>query len=153
MNLTQVQNIPFDIFILLLRLALVFGLYFFLFQVVRVLGRDLRGAQPAPVPSSPYGQLILVAAGTAVDPPGTAYNLEPITTIGRKLTNTIVLDDRYMSGEHARLFLRDGAWWVEDWHSTNGTQVNGAALSRPTPIRPGDVIGVGGAQLRLQQQQ
>ena len=146
----QLQNIPFDLFILLLRLAFVFLLYFFLFQVVRVLGRDLRQTQPAAAPTPAYGQLILVAPGSTPLAPGTAYTLEPITTIGRKLSNTIVLDDRYMSGDHARLFLRDGGWWVEDGNSTNGTQVNGADIARATLLRDGDVIGTGGAQLKLQ---
>jgi hypothetical protein len=148
--MNQLQDIPFDIFILLLRLAFIFLLYFFLFQVVRVLMRDLRAVRPAPAPINPYGQMILVEAGTTGLTPGTAFNLEPVTTIGRKLTNTIALTDTYVSGEHARLFLRGDSWWVEDWNSSNGTQVNGAEVSRPTPVLDGDIIGVGGARLKLQ---
>jgi pSer/pThr/pTyr-binding forkhead associated (FHA) protein len=148
--MNQLQNIPFDIFILLLRLAFIFLIYFFLFQVVRVLMRELRQAQPAPAPPNPYGQLILVEPGSSGMTPGTTFNLEPVTTIGRKLTNTIAMPDNYVSGEHARLYLRDDRWWVEDWNSSNGTQVNGAEISRATPLLDGDIIGVGGARLKLQ---
>ena len=148
--MNQLQDIPFDIFILLLRLTFIFLIYFFLFQVVRVLMRELRVAKPAPVPPNPYGQLILVEPGSSGMAPGTAFNLEPVTTIGRKLTNTIAMPDNYVSGEHARLYLRDDSWWVEDWNSSNGTQVNGAEISRATPLLEGDIIGVGGARLKLQ---
>ena len=147
--MNQLQNVPFDIFILLLRLAFIFLIYFFLFQVVRVLMRDLRQVQPAPAPVNPYGQAIVVEPGSSQLAPGTAFNLEPVTTIGRKLSNTIPVDDNFVSGEHARLFLRDNRWWVEDWNSTNGTQVNGAEVARPTPVLDGDIIGVGGVRLKL----
>ena len=148
--MSQLQDIPFDIFILLLRIAFVFLLYFFLFQVVRVLLRDLRAAQPAPAPVTAYSQAVVVEAGSSGLAPGTAFPLEPVTTIGRKATNTIVLDDSFVSSEHARLFQRETGWWVEDWHSTNGTQVNGAEVGRSAPVRDGDIIGVGGVKLRLQ---
>jgi pSer/pThr/pTyr-binding forkhead associated (FHA) protein len=148
--MNQLQNVPFDIFILLLRLAFIFLIYFFLFQVVRVVLRDLRQAQPAPAPVNPYGQAIIVDPGSSQLAPGAAFNLEPVTTIGRKLTNTIPVDDNFVSGEHARLFLRDNRWWVEDWNSTNGTRLNEAEINRPTQVRDGDIIGIGGVRLKLQ---
>jgi hypothetical protein len=148
--MNQLSNIPFDIFILLVRLAFVFLLYFFLFQVVRVLVRDLRQVRPAPVAPNPYGQVVVVDPGSGTLTPGTAFNLEPVTTIGRRMSNTIALDDNFVSGEHARLFLRENGWWVEDWNSTNGTQLNGAEVTRPTPILDGDIVGVGGVRLKLQ---
>jgi pSer/pThr/pTyr-binding forkhead associated (FHA) protein len=149
--MNQLQNIPFDIFILLVRLAFVFLLYFCLFQVVRVLIRDLRQVRPAPVAPNPYGQVVVVEPGSSpVLTPGMTFNLEPVTTIGRKMSNTIPLDDNFVSGEHARLFLRENGWWVEDWNSTNGTQLNGAEVTRPTPVLDGDILGVGGVRLKLQ---
>jgi len=147
--MNDLQSLPFDIFILLLRVAFIFLLYFFLFQVVRVLMRDLRQVQPAPPPPALYGQAVVVDPGSSRLTPGTAFNLEPVTTLGRKLTNTIPLDDNFVSGEHARLFLRDNRWWVEDWNSTNGTQVNGAEITQPTPLLDGDIVGVGGVRLKL----
>lgn len=142
-------NLPFDIVILLLRLAFVFLLYFFVFQVVRTLTRDLRGVKPVEAPVSLYGRLIVVNPGSTGIAPGSGFNLEPITSIGRRLTNTIVLDDNFISGEHTLLTWRDGHWWAEDYRSTNGTLLNGAELTRPTAMRDGDVLTIGGVQLKL----
>ena len=36
------------------------------------------------------------------------------------------IEDRYASGIHARVFSRDGRYFVEDMSSTNGTLLNGA---------------------------
>jgi FHA domain-containing protein len=147
--MSGLTNLPFDIVILLLRLAFVFLLYFFVFQVVRTLTRDLRGVKPVEAPASPYGRLIVVNPGSTGIAPGTAFNLEPITSIGRRLTNTIVLEDNFISGEHTLLTWRDGHWWAEDYRSTNGTLLNGAELTRPTAMRDGDVLTIGGVQLKL----
>src|SRR5437588_4709953 len=147
--MTQLTNLPFDIVVFLLRLAFVFLLFFFVFQVTRTLTRDLRQVRPAEAPASQYGQATVLDPGSTGLAPGTTFNLEPITSIGRKMTNTIVLDDNYTSGEHALLTLREGRWWAEDYRSTIGTMLNGAPLSRRTPVLDGDVLTVGGVQLKI----
>ena len=40
--------------------------------------------------------------------------------VGRAPTSTLVLDDDYASAQHARIFPRDGQWFVEDLGSTHG---------------------------------
>lgn len=45
--------------------------------------------------------------------------------IGRDPTCDIVVTDPYISRRHARIFFRDGKWYVEDLGSRNGTFVNG----------------------------
>ncbi|MGI8586941.1 MAG: FHA domain-containing protein [Chloroflexia bacterium] len=147
--MSQLTNLPFDVIIFVLRLAFVVLLYFFVFQVVRALTRDLRQTRPAEAAPSLYGRAIIVNPGSTGLAPGTGYNLEPITTIGRKMSNTIVLDDNFISGEHALLTWRDGRWWAEDYHSTNGTMLNGAQLTRPTPVLDNDLLTVGGVQLKV----
>lgn len=55
--------------------------------------------------------------------------------IGRKPENTIALSNRLVSGTHARIFFKDGAFWLEDQHSTNGTTVNGQPLAANSPVQ------------------
>jgi serine phosphatase RsbU (regulator of sigma subunit) len=60
--------------------------------------------------------------------------------LGRSSKADVVLADRFLSRLHARLYRRDGAWFVEDLGSRNTTFLNDRPLVGPSPIRPGDVI-------------
>ncbi len=66
---------------------------------------------------------------------GTSIGLgdAPIT-IGRGNDSTLVLTDDYASNRHARLFPQDGQWLVEDLGSTNGTYLDRAKVTGPTPV-------------------
>ncbi len=78
------------------------------------------------------------------------FPLNPLTSIGRAGTNSVVLDDDYVSGEHALLMLRGQQWWLEDLNSRNGTLLNGVPMTEATVISPGDVIVIGNMQLLVE---
>jgi hypothetical protein len=142
--------LPFDIFILGLRIAFIGLIYLFIFQVMRVIVRDLRQVQPADAAQTRprYGKLVIVEPGRSRLAPATVYTLQAVTSLGRKPSNTIVLDDDFVSGEHSLVSWRDGRAWLEDVASTNGTFLNEAEITRPTPISEGDIIGVGDVRLK-----
>jgi hypothetical protein len=145
-----------DVFLLILRLLLIVLLYLFLMQVVIAITRDLRktsasstdaGYKAPPV----VGHLIVVDSGPSNILPGTRFDLMPQTTIGRGPTNTIQLTDNFISGEHTRLWYRNGTWYVQDAGSTNGTYVNNAPAREALAARFGDIIQVGFIRFKLAQ--
>lgn len=69
--------------------------------------------------------------------------------IGRSATADVVLDDRFLSREHARLFRDGERLMVEDLGSYNGTFLNDTRLTAPAELRPGDVIRLSGVSIRL----
>ena len=72
---------------------------------------------------------------------GMAYMLDkPEMTIGRDLTNEIVINDPEVSRRHARVILQGQNYILEDLGSTNGTAVNGQRLAGPYLLQPGEVI-------------
>jgi hypothetical protein len=129
-----------------LRLLFLGLLYVFLFAVARVLVRDLRAASRGP---SEPGRLVVLASPRGEPLVGTSFPLDAVTTMGRDLTNTIVLDDAFASTEHAILTFRGRVWYVEDRGSTNGTYVNGLAVAGPTAIGFGDQLQIGEVRFRL----
>ena len=142
----------FDWFILLLRLLFIFLLYFFLYQVVRVTTRELiaLASQSAEAPGPrPTGRLVVVDGAESALPPGAAFGLQPVTRVGRHPDCTIALDEPFVSAEHAELSYDHGRWWLRDLGSTNGTFVNGAAVTVPTGVRPGDVVQFGRIKLQF----
>jgi pSer/pThr/pTyr-binding forkhead associated (FHA) protein len=76
-------------------------------------------------------------------------------TIGRLAQAGICIpNDPEASRQHARLFFRDGAWWLEDLGSANGTFIGEFAASRKiasaTKLIPGQIFRVGLTRLRLE---
>nr|PZN60414.1 MAG: ABC transporter ATP-binding protein [Sphaerobacter thermophilus] len=148
----MMASLPFEWFLLLLRVVFIFLLYFFLFQVIRVILREMqsyaRGSQAVRA-AEPSGHLIVKAPGNSGLRPGARLELEPVTVIGRHPRATIRIDDSFVSGEHAQVTWTEDGWWVTDLGSTNGTRVNGKRVMVPTGLRYGDVIQIGDVELQL----
>jgi len=145
-----------DVFLLILRLLLIVLLYLFLMQVVIVISRDLRKTAAVSASSENkappvVGHLIVVDSGPSNILPGTSFDLMPQTTIGRGPTSTIQLTDNFISGEHTRLWFRNGLWYVQDAGSTNGTYVNNQLAREAVAARFGDIIQVGFIRFKLAQ--
>jgi len=155
------------------RLGLLALLWVFVFSIVGVLRGDLYGtrvmtrrkprslphsaggpvAKPSPrmrraaVPKPPRGSTrrtptaLTVTAGSMA---GTTVSLKAAgILLGRNPECTLVLDDDFASGRHARIFRRDDGWFVEDLGSTNGTFLGANRLTEPTPVEVGSTLRIG----------
>src|SRR5204862_3572668 len=82
-----------------------------------------------------------------LEPParqGESYALADEITVGRGGGCGIVLaDDSFVSTVHARVFRRDGAVYIEDLGSRNGTLLNGEPLVHAAQLRRGDHVPFG----------
>lgn len=64
--------------------------------------------------------------------------------VGRSPKNQIVIDDDItVSGVHCRFWIEDGACWVEDMQSSNGTYINDKKITRFGPITNDMQIRIG----------
>jgi FOG: FHA domain len=86
-----------------------------------------------------FGQLSLSVAGS---PLRTYWLTLSRTTIGRRATNTLVLDDLTVSGEHAVLLVGLQDVVIQDLGSRNGTLLNGRPVARAL-LSDGDCIDIG----------
>lgn len=57
-----------------------------------------------------------------------SYGIRDEVTIGRNRKSDIYINDPFMSKEHARIFLEEGKYYLEDLKSTNGTLLNGKEI-------------------------
>ena len=64
-------------------------------------------------------------------------------TLGRSADCTFKISDNFLSRKHAELISRDGAWFVRDCGSANGTYVNGVRIAGEAAVRAGDCIRLG----------
>jgi pSer/pThr/pTyr-binding forkhead associated (FHA) protein len=159
----------------LLRLGFLALLWLLVLSILAVLRRDLFGTRvvrrsprpagaPAPVAAPQPTAPVAGRRGRSQDQPrgprtlvvtdgslrGTTLTLgQAPVLIGRAPECTLVLDDDFASGRHARLFPQGGAWIAEDLGSTNGTFLGGVRLTEPTRVEPGVPVRVGRTVLEL----
>ena len=69
-----------------------------------------------------------------------------MVSLGRGLSNDVILEDTRVSRHHAQLRYKQRRFWVTDLGSTNGTFVNGQRVSE-LALRDGDVVSLGGLEL------
>jgi pSer/pThr/pTyr-binding forkhead associated (FHA) protein len=153
----------------ILKYCLLALLYLFFARVLRAVWAELRtpvapvaspsAAAPARARTTPAaapakgrrggGPPVLTVAEPA-EQKGRTFPIGEEVTIGRAAGCGIALaDDTFVSQLHARLFVRDGALFVEDLGSTNGTYVNRKRVGAPVAVGRGDRIQVGRTVLEV----
>ncbi len=69
--------------------------------------------------------------------------------VGRASDSDLVIEDRFLSRRHSRIFRRDGRLMIEDLGSRNGTLLNGGPVREPVPLELGDVIKISGSVITV----
>ncbi|WP_285727943.1 FHA domain-containing protein FhaB/FipA [Psychromicrobium xiongbiense] len=147
-----------------LRFGFLLLLWVMVFSVVAAMRRDLvigrkvrtgtptaRQARKHPELAAPpvhqrARQLVVTEgplSGTVLD-----LGTTPIL-LGRAQEATLVLEDDYASGRHARLFPQGSRWFIEDLGSTNGTYLADQQLTRALPLELGVPIRIGKTVIEL----
>ncbi len=148
----------------LTRVGFLILLWLFVLAAVRVVRADLRVAsdlrsglaagrgrrrsgEPLAQTTSLTPAILVVTAGSLA---GTRLRLGsgPIL-IGRAEDSTLVLDDDYASTRHARIVQQGRGYALEDLGSTNGTYLDRARITAPTPVPVGVPIRIGRTVLEL----
>jgi hypothetical protein len=149
----------------LLKIFLLVLLYLFFARVLRAVWTEVNAPRtletaPGPAPGKQKGRprrpprpgrsnhpqlKVLEPAGLR----GRSYALDSEVTLGRAAGCQVPLDDSYASQVHARVFQRDGHWYVEDLGSTNGTYLNRRRVAGPMVIKRKDRLQIGNTVLEL----
>lgn len=81
---------------------------------------------------------------------GTNYEIKPGEShIGRSDENDIVLDDMYVSGNHAIIKQQEDKMYIYDLNSKNGVFVNGDKIEEAKELNNNDTVIIGETKLRF----
>ena len=109
-------------------------------EVADTKGMDAQEADDTPVEQIPNNAFLIIH-GTKVFPLKQA-----VINIGRRMENTLTIDDPRVSRNHAQLRAVNGHFVIFDLNSTGGTYVN-SQRSHQSVLYPGDVISLAGVPL------
>jgi pSer/pThr/pTyr-binding forkhead associated (FHA) protein len=98
--------------------------------------------QSAPAPPT-QSRLLVIKAAEGNEGLGPEIALSAAVTFGRSADNSVTLEDRYVSGEHAQVYLREGRRFLLDRGSTNGTLLNGRPVEGEVELGDRDQISIG----------
>lgn len=152
----------FSIAVIALQYSLVILLYYFLYRVVRIATRDMASLALNKIETSVVYGKAEADAGCLSAPrlviiedkqqlvAKTSFTIIDSLTIGRSQHNDIVIDNSFVSHEHACISRVKHNYLLTDLNSTNGTVVNGQQIEEETALVDGDIIQIGAVMLKFE---
>ena len=95
------------------------------------------------------GLEVLTAMDEAKLKVGSIIPMNSTVTLGRKDNNTIVLNDRFVSSYHAKIYLKNNEYFLEDLQSTNGTYINENKIEGKVKLNINDIVRFGSTAFKI----
>lgn len=132
----------FNLLSLIVRYVLIVIVYLFILNIVRMIYLDIRSIGRVAETEGAYLKVVnrLDSLGYKMNE---YYTVGDGLTLGRQKNNDVVIKDQFVSKRHCRIGETDGAYFLEDLGSANGTYLNGERIATATPLQDGDYIGLG----------
>ncbi|MDO5517003.1 MAG: FHA domain-containing protein [Clostridium sp.] len=127
-------------------------LYVIIYYALKIMYKDVKnGGKKRRVPrtNGNYG-LEVMSSGNGRDlKVGSIIPIRSDLSIGRKDNNTIVLTDQHVSGNHAKIIVRNSGLFIEDLNSTNGTYLNNKKVNGRSKLTNKDEIKIGTSVFKI----
>ncbi|MDF2503666.1 MAG: hypothetical protein K0R06_1157 [Clostridium sp.] len=129
---------------LIFKIIIIGIIYLIIFFALKIMYKDMKNGDKKQVKRKKTFGLEVVDPGMSnIMRKGSVVPIDREITMGRKEDNTVVLHEEYVSGHHARIYLKNNNYILEDLGSTNGTTVNGEKINEKEYLRAGDKIEIG----------
>jgi len=149
----------FTILLMALRYIFLLLLILSIFRLVKLMIADLKEVssqhyiesrpdrqrkEPRSLEATGGVELVVVESSVSEPKPGDTFSFDRETLIGRGERSDIVITGSFASARHARIYFKEGQYWLEDLMSTNGTFLNEIQVRQPIVLANGDRIRIGG---------
>ncbi|MDD3652951.1 MAG: FHA domain-containing protein [Desulfotomaculaceae bacterium] len=149
----------FAIFVMVLRYLFLLLLFLSIFKLIKWMIGDLQEVapqnlkenrivdyhvKPSPHETGDGAELVVVKSLLSELKPGDTFAAGQEVLLGRDSLCSINIAAAFASAMHARIYLKDGQYWLEDLDSTNGTFLNEIPIDKSIVLANGDKIRIGG---------
>ena len=127
-------------------------LYVIIYYALKIMYKDVKNGGKRRRPARANGNygLEIINSGNGRDlKEGSIIPIRSDISIGRKDGNSIILSDQHVSGNHAKIVVRNNGLFLEDLNSTNGTYLNGKKISSRIKLTNKDEIRIGTAVFKI----
>lgn len=135
----------------LLQYSLLLLVYFFLFKVLKLAYAEFSAPCDSKAGNDAPGIARLTVVATGKNPlSATQFSIDESIAIGRSDHNDIIVDDSFVSSEHACITAVKQDFVLTDLHSTNGTYLNNGKIAEDVVLQPGDIIKIGPVSFKFE---
>lgn len=127
-------------------------LYVIIYYALKIMYKDVKNGgkkRRPPMIKGNFGLEIINSGESGDLKDGAIIPIRSDLTIGRKDNNSIVLGDQHVSGNHAKIIVRNETLYIEDLNSTNGTCLNGNKINGRVKLTDKDEIKIGTAVFKI----
>ena len=127
-------------------------IYFIIIYALKVMSRDVKlgnSRKKSEITDYDLGLEVVNPGENNLLKKGSMVNIRGVISLGRKEDNTIVLQDKFISGHHAKIFIKNREYILEDLDSTNGTFLNGKRIYGRVRLEEEDEITMGSLTLKV----
>ncbi len=124
-------------------------IYLIIFMALRIMYKDVKNGDKKKILRKSLGLEVLNAGENIALKKGSIIPIHSLVSLGRREDNTVVLNDPYASGHHAKLYIKNTDYILEDLNSTNGTLLNDEKVEGKVLIEAGDEIKIGSAVFKV----
>lgn len=139
-------------------MSLAFGIIFivFLYSIIyyalKIMYKDVKGGgkKRKGTVQKAHGLEVLSSMNEDQLRVGSVIPVTSTITLGRKDDNSILLNnDHFVSSYHAKIYVRNNEFYLEDLASTNGTYVNEEKISGRIRLRVNDTVRLGSTVFKV----
>ncbi|OPJ65112.1 FHA domain-containing protein [Clostridium oryzae] len=142
MDLTKMLTPIFSIVFIII-------VYFIIITALKIMNSDVKNGDKKKILKKSLGLEVMSTSEGSNVKKGSIVPIGGVVTIGRHEDNSVILKDPYVSGYHAKIFVKNKDCYVEDMGSTNGTFLNEEKVKTKTVLEIGDEISIGNTLLKV----
>lgn len=125
-------------------------LYSIIYYALKIMYKDVKGGKKKKAPGKKaHGLEVLKTIYNGTLGIGSVIPVTSTISIGRREDNSIVLNDQFVSSYHAKIYVKNNDFYLEDLASTNGTFINDSKVEGRVRLKVNDQIRMGSTVFKV----